>query len=399
MLVRIIFFTAILFANISQAVAQQPQCTSLLSQFSEDSLMRFVYELVGRKTVAINGQNTTIASRQYLHPGNRLAEAYLKETFKRFNFTVSMDTFSMTGVNVLAYKQGTEFPNKAILLCAHFDNVGNATSPFEGADDNASGTAALLETARLLQNVPTAYSIILAAWDEEEQGLIGSRAWAPAGSGAVEPVAVINMDMIAYDNNNDSLLMLHVVPQIPSTLLLAQRIVELNTIYQTQLNPFIRNPGDPGSDHQAFWITGSNAIGYSEDYTAVDFNPHWHLFSDSVYYFNLPYYYKMAKLASVSVCDLASTGKLTSLNKPVQSNKNRLLFNNPVSDHIWVSTQNNDGLLKLDFIDMKGTSIWKTEVEENNPTAIPAYLPNGIYIMKVQSEAHTFVARIFIQRP
>jgi hypothetical protein len=107
----------------------------------------------------------------------------------------------------------------------------------------------------------------------------------------------------------------------------------------------------------------------------------------------------MAKLASVSVCDLASTGKLTSLNKPVQSNKNRLLFNNPVSDHIWVSTQNNDGLLKLDFIDMKGTSIWKTEVEENNPTAIPAYLPNGIYIMKVQSEAHTFVARIFIQRP
>lgn len=398
MLIRIIFFTAVLFANISQVVAQQAQCTQVLNQFSSDSLMRFVNEIVGRKSVTINGQNTIIASRQTLHPGNRLAEAYLKETFEQFNFTVSMDTFSMTGVNVLAYKQGTEFSNKVILICAHFDTKGNSINPFQGADDNASGTAALLEMARLMQNVTTSYSILLAAWDEEEDGLIGSRAWAPAGSGTVEPVAVINMDMIAYDNNNDSLLMLHVVPQIPSTLLLAQRIVELNTLYQTQLNPFIRNPGDPGSDHQAFWITGSNAIGYSEDYDN-DFNPHWHLYSDSVAYFNLPYFYKMAKLASVSVCDLASTGKITSLNKPVQSDKNRLLFNNPVSEHIWVSTQNNDGILQLEFIDMKGTSVWKTEVVENNPTAIPTYLQNGIYIMKVQSEAHTFVARIFIQRP
>ncbi len=398
MFIRTFFCISILLISVLQSVAQQAQCTQLLNQFSEDSLMRFVYELVGRKTVAINGQNTTIASRQYLHPGNRLAEAYLKETFERFNFTVWMDTFSMTGVNVLAYKQGTEFPDKAILLCAHFDNVGNATSPFEGADDNASGTATLLETARLMQSITTPYSIVLAAWDEEERGLLGSKAWAPSGSGTVEPIAVINMDMIAYDNNNDSLLMMHVVPQIPSTLLLAQRIVELNALYQTQLNPFIRNPGDPASDHQAFWITGSNAIGYSEDYDN-DFNPHWHRFSDSVAFFNLPYYYKMARLAGVSVCDMASTGKLTSLNKPVQSDKNRLLFNNPISDHIWVSTQNNGGILKLEFIDMKGTTVWETEIEENNPTAIPTYLQNGIYIMKVQSEVHTFVARIFIQRP
>jgi hypothetical protein len=398
MFIKRVLFISLIFVNVSQLVAQQAQCTQLLNQFSEDSLMKFVYELVGRKTVAINGQNNIIASRQYLHPGNRLAEDYLKETFERFNFTVWMDTFSMMGVNVLAYKQGTEFPDKAILLCAHFDNVGNATSPFEGADDNASGTATLLETARLMQFTTTPYSIVLAAWDEEERGLLGSKAWAPSGSGTVEPVAVINMDMIAYDNNNDSLLMMHVVPQIPSTLLLAQRIVELNSLYQTQLNPFIRNPGDPASDHQAFWITGSNAIGYSEDYDN-DFNPHWHRFSDSVTYFNLPYYYKMAKLAAVSVCDLASTGKLTSLNKPLQSHKNRLLFNNPVSDHIWVSTQNIGGHLNLELIDMKGTPVWNTEMDENTPTPIPTYLENGIYIMKVQTEGHTFVARIFIQRP
>lgn len=94
------------------------------------------------------------------------------------------------------------------MISAHYDHVGrgnrtNSYGPFgqihNGADDNASGTAALLELAEALATLeqPPRRTILLALWDAEEKGLLGSTHWVshptPAG---LRPLFLINVDMI-----------------------------------------------------------------------------------------------------------------------------------------------------------------------------------------------------------
>jgi hypothetical protein len=384
--------------SVNKTLAQHPSCVAAINQFSPDTLMRFVEELIGERTVWIDTFETRIESRFHRHPGNNLARAYLSNQFRRYGFTVQENQFNLTGVNVVAYKTGSQFPDKGILFCAHYDCVGTANQPFQGADDNASGVAALLETARLLKDIDFPYTVMLIAWDEEEIGLLGSRAWAPAGDGQIDPIAVVNMDMIAYDNNQDSMLMLHVRPEIPSTLLLALRISEINELYEGRLNVFIRNPGDPGSDHQAFWLTGSNAIGYSEDYDN-DFNPHWHRISDSVKYFNIPYFNNMARMAVASTCELAINGKITGSGKVLHARTARLLFNNPIEKYLWVKLDNGTPIESIELYNMHGKMQWYERQSPNNEQHhLPDNLSNGIYLMKVQTQYNTYTQRILIQR-
>ena len=73
-----------------------------------------------------------------------------------------------------------------------------------GADDNASGTAAVIEAARIFSQYDFPFTIIYALWDEEEQGLIGSEYYATQAANAGDSIlGVINLDMIGYDGNGD----------------------------------------------------------------------------------------------------------------------------------------------------------------------------------------------------
>ena len=92
--------------------------------------------------------------------------------------------------NILGLIPGSdpELKNEYIIVGAHYDHVGlgnssNSNGPIgyihNGADDNASGTAALLELAQAIKALPVApkRSIILAFWDGEEINLLGSKHW------------------------------------------------------------------------------------------------------------------------------------------------------------------------------------------------------------------------------
>ena len=87
-----------------------------------------------------------------------------------------------------------------ILLCAHYDSVSEAPAQSApGADDDASGIAALLELARLLRGVALKRDVLFAAFGGEEQGLFGSAACAEIAKAEAWPIdVVINMDMIGY---------------------------------------------------------------------------------------------------------------------------------------------------------------------------------------------------------
>ena len=118
--------------------------------------------------------------------------------------------------NVLGIIEGSdpELKNETILVCAHYDHVGygteeNSAGPIglihNGADDNASGTAALLELAEALTRLPQApgRSILFAFWDAEEMEMLGSRHWVAHPTIPLEDVVVaINLDMVGRLRDN-----------------------------------------------------------------------------------------------------------------------------------------------------------------------------------------------------
>lgn len=102
--------------------------------------------------------------------------------------------------NVLAMLPGTDpkLAKEVIVVSAHYDHVGIWQGDvYNGADDNASGTTALLELARVLKARGTRRSILFIAFDAEEKGLWGSRNWVRYPTVPLENVvAQINFDMI-----------------------------------------------------------------------------------------------------------------------------------------------------------------------------------------------------------
>lgn len=112
------------------------------------------------------------------------------------------------GTNVIGWVKGTTYPDKYILLTAHYDHVGRAANDaiYYGADDNASGVACLLALAKYFKQNPHSYSLIFAALDKEESGLEGAYGLVRAleENGSLTKVKFnLNMDMIARSDNNE----------------------------------------------------------------------------------------------------------------------------------------------------------------------------------------------------
>jgi Zn-dependent M28 family amino/carboxypeptidase len=124
------------------------------------------------------------------------------------DFTVEWETPSIPGRNVVALLAGSDpvLRREAVLIGAHYDHLGrgdegSALGPsgqvHPGADDNASGTAAVLEVAEALSaaRVRPRRSLLFVAFTGEEKGLIGSLALA-AQAGGRQVVAMLNLDMV-----------------------------------------------------------------------------------------------------------------------------------------------------------------------------------------------------------
>ena len=109
-----------------------------------------------------------------------------------------------TGVNVIGLVRGREMPDRYIVITAHYDHVGvRGGEVYNGADDNASGTAALFAIGRHFSRQPPAASLVLAALDGEEGGLRGARAFIEAPPVPLDAVALnLNLDMIGRDADN-----------------------------------------------------------------------------------------------------------------------------------------------------------------------------------------------------
>ena len=141
--------------------------------------------------------------------GNKKGQNYIIEQFKSLNVQPFFDgnyqqSFSFErrgkiykGANILGLVRGSEFPEKYIVVSAHHDHLGIINgNVFNGADDDASGVAALFSFAEYLKKNPPRHSVILAAFDAEELNLEGSRFFVVQFKNK-DVVLNMNMDMIS----------------------------------------------------------------------------------------------------------------------------------------------------------------------------------------------------------
>lgn len=307
----------ILFFLSTGLFAQSPVVQQILNAASQDSLVKFVRELSGNIPTIINGTSQTILSRHKLQPGNALAETYIKQKLQSYGMTTTIQPFGTggTGKNVYGVQSGTEFPNQKYIICAHFDDMPSGTTA-PGADDNASGTAAVIEAARIFSQYDFPFTIIYALWDEEEQGLVGSAYYAQQAANAGDSIlGVINLDMIGYDGNGDGNADVH-NSSVANTSAIKDKMLEVNLLYGINLDLDVV-PAQPYSDHQSFLNNGYGAILLIEDDN--DFHPYYHTVNDLIQYFNQPYFFKMAKLSFATLASFALNLNMNIIHTPIAS--------------------------------------------------------------------------------
>jgi len=301
----LVVVTFLLVSTVS-VYAQSPDSLvqSLIMQTNLDTLTRYLNILSGEQSAIINGQPATITSRSMSHPHNDLAADYLFETLQKTGLPTYNQNYSGSGRNVYAVQTGTAFPDQKIIICAHYDDMPSfGLAP--GADDDGSGCVAVLETARIMSQIQTPYTVVYALWDEEEVGLWGSAYYAQQAAQAGDNIiAVVNLEMFGWDSNNDGLMDIHTRP-IGNSMQLANLIDNLQSIYTIGLSPVTYNPGTTASDHSSFWNQGYTAVVFSQAFYSNDRNLYYHTSNDRITFFNMDYFFALSKLAVASVAHLS----------------------------------------------------------------------------------------------
>ena len=109
------------------------------------------------------------------------------------------------GTNLLAVIEGRELPQQRLLMSAHYDHLGERNGQiYPGADDNASGVAAVLAAAAHFKAHPPRHTIVFALFDAEESGLAGARHFVTANTVPLDSIRlIVNLDMISRSDANE----------------------------------------------------------------------------------------------------------------------------------------------------------------------------------------------------
>ena len=288
--------------------APAPTVASLAASVSEDRIATSLQAIVGVRRSA----EERARARQVIRA--ELGAAGV-ETLE--------ETFGAGGVNVIGRIEGREPSAPPIVVSAHYDTV--AGSP--GADDNASGVAALLELARVFEGARPAVPVELTFFDLEEVGLLGSRHRSTA---APAPAAVFNFDMIGYSCDEPGCQF--VFPDVPDCMdvdgavdvgvgiaAVANRrsetvlatFTEAATTHAADLlvgTARLEGNGEclsdtRRSDHAPYWDAGVPAVFLTD--TANFRNPNYHRPSDTLDTVDVALVAKVTRATAAAVAELA----------------------------------------------------------------------------------------------
>ncbi len=229
----------------------------MLNNVDPENILNTVLTLQNMYTRYSMSDSNRIVAVNYI---NNMLLGYDCDSVYRHSFS------SLYGDNVVGIKFGQYYPTtqKYVLVGGHLDDVPNyGYAP--GADDNASGVAAMLEAARVMRNYEFEHTIRFAAFNAEEQGLIGSNYLAAEASSENDTIiAALCYDMIGYVTAPQlDTMRLRYTTAVPGCSLFACDFYQTvaDTYTQLKIRP-VRYTGTTGSsDHASFWQHGYISTG------------------------------------------------------------------------------------------------------------------------------------------
>jgi hypothetical protein len=266
---------------------------TIVAEVNRDNLRSYVQSLQDFQTRYSMTTNCNLAAQFLLN----------------FFLTVGLDSWlqpftfgSNSSQNVIAELKGATNPEDIVIICAHYDSISNQPSVLApGADDNASGTAAVMEAARILAKYPFDFTIRFIAFSAEEQGLYGSRHYSSTALAASQRiVGVINLDMIAYADKMPE--DLDVIVNTQSQWLAERAALAAMTYTGLSVRKSI-NASFVYSDHSSFWDRSYPALCGIEDESIM--NPYYHQTTDTIDTLNFDFYESAAGTALAALSDLA----------------------------------------------------------------------------------------------
>lgn len=247
--------------------AADPRIQAMVDQVDEKNLQAVVQDLqdMGERKAA---------------SGAFVAETYLVNSYNALpGLTVTTHHFSPSYAdNVIAELPGTVDPSVIVILGSHYDSTsGSNAAP--GADDNASGTAAVREAARILSAYPFKYTLRFVAFNAEELGLVGSDAYCDLlVSQGANVAAMINQDMNCYRAAGDARDVDFVLNYSSGSLIAFCK--DMYATYVPGLGVTEGNLSGGTSDHQSFTQHGYPACFPFEDLD--HYSPYIHSSNDVI---------------------------------------------------------------------------------------------------------------------
>jgi hypothetical protein len=333
-------------------------------------------------------------TRKYSKPEAFEAQEWLMQQYETMGLQVETQDFPVlfgsSSDNVIAIIPGQISPDEFVICGAHYDSF-SSTDLAPGADDNASGTAGILEIARILKDYNFNKSIVFCSFSAEEIGLFGSHAYASrAKNNQQDILGYFNMDMISYRNGNDP---------IGTTIVAPSSADELATFYTDvcalYLPDFIIERGDletGNSDHASFNNNGYQGIFPFED--VLHYSPYIHTKDDilglSANSMIMAEVFTQATLASV-----ASMAEIIDITGESEYAKNDVsVYPNPATNKIYITGVNNKSEISYTIRNTSNQIVANGTVKESIINT--SNLVSGFYFIQLKYDNIMKVIKVVI---
>ena len=330
---------------------------------------------------------------------------WLKNKYLSYGYTaLQMEEQSFTNgtatcKNLIINKTGTLYPNIYVIVCGHYDSIGGT-----GTNDNGSGVACILETARLLQSIPTEYSIKFINFSGEEDGLVGSQSYVSNRVNTTNPKMnirlVLNLDEVGgvAGMTNNAITCERDTNNSPSTNN-AQSSTKTNELITcvglySPLNTVLSYAY--ASDYMSFQSNNEIITGLFE----TNETTHKHTNTDLLIYMDPVYNYNVAKATIGATMHFAVASTSTLANATFQTDFQVSFFPNPVKDVLTISLGSLvENCYTFSLIDIQGKKVFSKKIieakllEEINLSEIS----NGMYLGVLETASQRITKKIVIQ--
>ena len=321
-----------------------------------------------------------------------LSYGYTAAQMQEYSFTNSTTTCK----NLVVTKVGTLYPNTYVIICGHYDTITG-----RGTNDNGSGVVTIFEVARLLQNIPTEYSIKFINFSGEEDGLIGSQHFVSTVVNATNPKMniklVFNIDEVGGRANMvNNTITCERDTGSPTSNNAASNTVTNELINCVQLysplNTYLSYAY--ASDYMPFEDNNEVITGFFE----TNETPHRHTATDLLVNMDPVYVYNIAKAATGAMLHFAVAATTLSKETPLTNQVN--FYPSPAKNYLNISMGSlNESIYTFSLIDLNGKKVLEQTIE--NPQLIETVsldgLSKGMYLAVFETSKERLTKKIIIE--